>query len=383
MKKVVLLGASGSIGTQSLDVLSKHPQEFELLAVSVGHRLEILETVVKSHPSLTTICVQEELDAKKLKLEYPSLDIVYGENGLRQLAEMNYDVLINALVGFVGFFPTVYALESGRDVALANKESLVVGGEIIEEILKRTHQHLVPIDSEHSAIFQCLQGQDQKAIRNLWITASGGSFRHLKRDELHQVTLDQALDHPNWKMGEKITIDSATMMNKGFEVIEAHYLFGMDYDQIQVILHPQSIVHSMVEYQDHSFIAQLGSADMRLPIQYALSYPNRWNLEEEHPFQPNLGIQFEFKEMDFNRFPLLKIAYDCGRKKGNQPILLNAANEVANILFRQGKISFLDIEACIQDCLDHFDYEPVSSKEDVLRIHQEATNYCLTKWSQA
>ncbi|QRG87152.1 1-deoxy-D-xylulose-5-phosphate reductoisomerase [Bulleidia sp. zg-1006] len=380
MKRLVLLGASGSIGEQTLDVLEQHPSEFELVALSVGHRLDCFKKAILNHPELKAICVQEEKDALSLKKDYPHLEVVFGDYGLKTLSEMDYDVLVNALVGFVGFYPSVYALESGHDVALANKESLVVGGEVIQTILEETGRKLFPIDSEHSAIFQCLQGEDKKGVENLWITASGGSFRHLRRDELENVTVKQALSHPNWTMGAKITIDSATMMNKGFEVIEAHYLFGIPYHHIKVVLHPESIIHSMVEFKDHSFMAQLASPDMRLPIQYALSYPNRWDLEEEHPFNPFPATNLSFQKLDFMRFPLLKLAYEAGLKKGNQPILINAANEVANLAFREGNLSFLDIENCIQDCLNHFPFETVSTKEDVLRIHQEATSYCQKIW---
>lgn len=380
MKRLVLLGASGSIGEQTLDVIKQYPNEFELVALSVGHRLSCLQKAIADHPELKVICVQEEKDALSLKKDYPHLEITYGDDGLKLLSEMDYDVLVNALVGFVGFYPTVYALESGHDVALANKESLVVGGEVIQSILEKTGKKLYPIDSEHSAIFQCLQGENPKEVKHLWITASGGSFRELTREELKNVCVKQALNHPNWKMGAKITIDSATMMNKGFEVIEAHYLFGLPYDQIKVVLHPQSIVHSMVEFQDHSFMAQLGSADMRLPIQYALSYPNRWDLKQDYPFDPSLGVNLSFQEIDFVRFPLLRLAYEVGEKRGNQPILMNAANEVANLAFREGKLSFLAIENCIQDCLNYFPFETISTKEEVFHIHQEATSYCQKKW---
>lgn len=380
MKRIVLLGASGSIGQQCLDILLQHPHDFKLVAVAVGHRLMCLAKIVNDHPELKCICVQEKEDCLKVQKQFPHLHVYNGENGLKTLAEMDYDLLVNALVGFVGFYPTVYALQSKHNVALANKESLVVGGEIILKLLAENNCHLIPIDSEHSAIFQCLQGQDKNAVKNLWITASGGSLRQLKRNELENVSVEQALNHPNWQMGEKITIDSATMMNKGFEVIEAHYLFNVDYDHIKVLLHPQSLIHSMVEYQDHSFIAQIGSADMHLPIQYALSYPQRLVLNEEKPFNPFLAGSFTLTDISLTRFPLLKIAYEAGRKKGNQPIIMNAANEVANLAFRKGKIKFLDIEKMIQDSLAYFPFKNVSSKEEVKRIHQEVTMYCQNKW---
>ena len=285
MKKIVLLGASGSIGTQTIDVVSNHKDEFHIIGLSVGYRINKLRNILDEF-FIPYVSVAKEEDMQLLQKEYPSVTFFCGEEGLKALASLkDYDMLVNAVVGFRGLIPTLTAIENGKDVALANKESLVVGGELIKQALKKFNVHLYPIDSEHSAIFQCLQGNQSSEIDKLILTASGGSFRDKKREELHQVTVKEALCHPNWQMGGRITIDSATMMNKGFEVIEAHYLFNIPFEKIEVLIHRESVIHSMVQYQDHALMAQLGTADMRIPIQYALSYPNRLKLYNAKEFQ--------------------------------------------------------------------------------------------------
>ncbi|MDI9518690.1 MAG: 1-deoxy-D-xylulose-5-phosphate reductoisomerase, partial [Bacillota bacterium] len=285
----------------------------------------------------------------------------------------NYDLLVNALVGFVGLIPTLNAIENKKDVALANKETLVVAGEIVNKALKKNGCMLFPIDSEHSAILQCLLGNNIKQVKKIIITASGGSFRDLSRDELKNVSVKDALNHPNWAMGAKITIDSATMMNKGFEVIEAHYLFDIDYDDIEVVLHKESYVHSMVEYIDGSIMAQIGNADMRIPIMYSLSYPERLKFESDFSFSQIKSLNF--KEMDFERFPLLKLAYDVGRKKGNLPAILNAANEIANKAFRDGLISFLEIEDLVYKAINDMEFIKNPSLEELIDSDIKTRNY--------
>ncbi len=366
MKRIVLLGASGSIGMQTIDVVLQHKDLFEIVAFGVGRNIqkarEILELI-----SVDTIAVEKEEDAIVLRKEYPNLTVYSGDEGLVQLAKYeDYDVLVNALVGFVGFMPTLKAIECKHDIALANKETLVVGGALIDRALKENGVSLYPIDSEHSAIFQCLQGNRIQDVERLIVTASGGSFRDLSRDALENVTVEQALAHPNWAMGAKITIDSATMMNKGFEVMEAHWLFDLPYDKIDVIMHKESVVHSMVEYIDHSIMAQLGNPDMRLPIQYALSWPNRLSLQEEKPFNLADIALMHFEAPNYERYPLLKLAYEVGKKGGNLPAVMNAANEVANLAFREGKIPFLAIEDVVIQTVDACTFNDVNTVDDLI-----------------
>ena len=365
MKKLILLGATGSVGTQIVDVVIHHPDLYQIVALSAGKNVELLkELLMNLH--VDTVSVQNESDSVTLQKEFPDIRFIYGDEGLKELAgRKDYDLLLNALVGFVGFIPTLTAINCGHDVALANKETLVAGGELIQKALVKNNRHLYPIDSEHSAIFQCLQGSRRQDALKLIITASGGSFRDISKEDLRNVTVEQALNHPNWKMGSKITIDSATMMNKGFEVIEAHWLFDMDYDRIDVIMHRESVVHSMVEYCDHSVIAQLGSPDMRLPIQYALSWPSRLSLNDNQPLSLAKIHTLHFEEPDYERFPLLKLAYDVGRRGGNLPAVMNSANEIANAAFRNGEIPFTEIEEVIADTVAEAEYQQLHTAEDL------------------
>lgn len=345
MKRILLLGASGSIGKQTIDIIRENPYDLVLAGVSVGKNINYLRALLKMYRLDFVYSIDE---VKDLKETYPYTRFYYGENGLEEIVkEEGYDLLVNALVGFVGFMPTLNAIYHRKDIALANKETLVGGGDLIKTALKETGVNLYPIDSEHSAIAQCLRGNNKDEVKRLIITASGGSLRNLKRKQLQDVTLDAVLNHPNWQMGAKITIDSATMMNKGFEIIEAHYLFDIPYENIDVILHDESIVHSMVEYKDGSIMAQLGTPDMRLPIKYALFYP-------EHRFDPNNNeLDFNkinslhFKEMDYERFPLCSLAKKLGNVGGNYGALLIGANDEAVKLFMNNKIKFSDIESLI------------------------------------
>ncbi|EKO0727191.1 1-deoxy-D-xylulose-5-phosphate reductoisomerase [Staphylococcus pseudintermedius] len=345
MKNIAILGASGSIGQQAIDVIERHPENFNLIAFTVGKNIDFaIEVIQKFNPEI--VAVQEESAVAQLK-SYHS-HIVSGREGLIEVATYNKnDLVLNSLLGSVGLEPTMKAIEVGKDIALANKETLVVAGELVMTHARQHGVNILPVDSEHAAIFQCLNGEEMRKVKNVVITASGGSFRDLTRDQLASVTVEDALNHPNWSMGHKITIDSATMMNKGFEVIEAKWLFDLDIDQIQTILHKESIIHSMVEFVDTSVMAQLGTPDMRMPIQYAFTYPER--IEHQAP-SLNLAevAQLNFKPMDFDRYRCLQYAYDALRIGGTMPVVLNAVNEVAVAKFLNREIAFLDIEKIIE-----------------------------------
>lgn len=374
MKKILLLGASGSIGQQTIDVIKNHLDQYELTGFSVGKQVDkalmILKDIKVAH-----VYVKDAEDAAKISATYQDIKVYHGQDGLDELVgAADYDLLVNALVGFVGLQPTLKAISLNKDVALANKETLVVAGELVKKALVDHHVNLFPIDSEHSAIAQCLQGNKHEEIKKLIITASGGSFRDKSRDQLKDVTLADTLKHPNWSMGAKITIDSATMMNKGLEVIEAHYLFDVDYEDIEVVLHRESIVHSMVEYVDNSIMAQLGNADMRLPIQYALGFPRRYPINTEPLDLVKVGT-LHFEKMDMERFPLLKLAYDVGRKGGNLPCIMNGANEEANFAFQKGQIAFLDIEELVFKAVEKAKFKPITSIEDILEADAWVRNY--------
>jgi 1-deoxy-D-xylulose-5-phosphate reductoisomerase len=355
LKKISILGATGSIGTQTLDILREHPSEFKLVAISVGKNLELARKMITEfQPEL--VSVQEYHDCNTLKLEFPKIKFTFGDEGLVEVAVYpSADILVNAVIGSVGLNPTLQAIESGKTIAIANKETLVTAGHLVMEAAERNGVALLPVDSEHSAIFQCLQGEQEKNIERLILTASGGSFRDRTRNDLEGVTVKEALNHPNWSMGAKITIDSATMMNKGLEVIEAHWLYNMPYEKIDVLLHKESIIHSMVEFHDSSIIAQLGTPDMRVPIQYALSYPDRLPLKSSQRLNLAQIGKLHFQEMDVNRFRCMKFAYEAGKKGGTFPTVLNAANEVAVAAFLDEKINFLQIEDMIEKALSKHD----------------------------
>lgn len=349
------MGATGSIGTQTLDILREHPSEFKLVAISVGKNLELARKMITEfQPEL--VSVQEYHDCNTLKSEFPKTKITFGDEGLVEVAVYpSADILVNAVIGSVGLNPTLQAIESGKTIAIANKETLVTAGHLVMEAAERNGVALLPVDSEHSAIFQCLQGEKEKNIERLILTASGGSFRDRTRNELEGVTVKEALNHPNWSMGAKITIDSATMMNKGLEVIEAHWLYNISYEKIDVLLHKESIIHSMVEFHDSSIIAQLGTPDMRVPIQYALSYPDRLPLTTSQRLNLAQIGTLHFQEMDENRFRCMQFAYEAGKKGGTLPTVLNAANEVAVAAFLNEKITFLQIEDMIEKALSKHD----------------------------
>ncbi|WP_066364967.1 1-deoxy-D-xylulose-5-phosphate reductoisomerase [Neobacillus fumarioli] len=351
MKTISLMGATGSIGTQTLAIIREHPEEFKLAAFSAGKNIDIArKIIVEFQPEL--VSVQNKEDCNTLKAEFPHIKFTYGDAGLIEIAVFQKaDLLVNAVLGSVGLDPTLQAIESGKTIALANKETLVTAGHLVMEAARRNQVALLPVDSEHSAIFQALQGEQEKNIERIILTASGGSFRDRTREELENVTVEEALHHPNWSMGAKITIDSATMMNKGLEVIEAHWLFNMPYEKINVLLHRESIIHSMVEFHDSSIIAQLGTPDMRVPIQYALAYPDRLPLPSANRLNLAKVGELHFQEMDFERFRCLEYAYTAGKIGGTMPTVLNAANETAVALFLEGKIRFLQIEDLIEKAL--------------------------------
>lgn len=378
MKNIVILGASGSIGVQTLDVVSQHPDLLDCVGISVGHNITWLTDHLKQH-SYACVVVKERHDFEGIKKEFPNQFFMYGEEGLTYLATLpNVDIVVNALVGFSGLVPTLKAIELKKTIALANKETLVVAGELV---MKKAHEmgvSIYPIDSEHSAIYQALQGNTLDSVRRLIITASGGSFRNRSRDELAHVTVSDALKHPNWSMGSKITIDSATMVNKAFEVIEAHWLFSVPYSKIEAILHPESIVHSMVEYQDASIMAQLGLPDMRLPIQYALLGPNRYPLNSQFmDFTHLKALHFEL--LDTQRYPLFKRILEEAQRGGNRMAIVNAANEIAVGAFLDNKISFLTIEDLIEDALNQFTYQDISNLNQLLDLDYKVRVYVQTK----
>ena len=384
MKNIYLLGATGSIGTQTLDVIRMHPEAFRLIAFSSGRNIELTKQIIEEFQP-AYVSVMEEESVMTLEALYPNVEFGYGAQGLESVATYQTDLggedfVVTAVMGSVGLLPTLKAIEMGRNIGIANKETLVTAGHLVMEKAKQHGVKLLPVDSEHSAIYQCLQGEDAKAIKKLIITASGGSFRDYTREMLKEVTLEQALNHPNWSMGAKITIDSATMMNKGLEVIEAHWLFDMPYERIETILHRQSIIHSMVEFEDTSIIAHLGTPDMRIPIQFAMGYPERMDLKQGKSLNLAEVGTLEFKPMDFERFPCLKMAYEAGMQGGGCPTVLNAANEAAVDLFLRNKISFLEIETVVAEALNKHQKIDHPSLEQILQLDQEVRRDILAKY---
>ncbi|OCA85442.1 1-deoxy-D-xylulose-5-phosphate reductoisomerase [Bacillus sp. FJAT-27225] len=375
MKNISILGATGSIGIQTLDIIKEHSESFKLTSFSAGRNIELARKIITEFkPSL--VSVQNKTDSERLQAEFPGIKFYWGSDGLGMVAsDGRSDILVNAVVGSVGLKPTLEAIEMGKTIALANKETLVTAGHLVISAAKRNGVSLLPVDSEHSAIFQALQGENEKNIDRLIITASGGSFRDRTRDELENVTVEDALNHPNWSMGAKITIDSATMMNKGLEVIEAHWLFSLPYKQIDVLLHRESIIHSMVEFHDSSIIAQLGSPDMRVPIQFALSYPDRLPLPSSKRLNLAEVGKLHFQEMDFKRYRCMQFAYDAGKAGGTAPTVLNAANEEAVAAFLAGRIQFLEIETLIEKALEAHEIQADPDLETILGIDAQARDF--------
>ncbi|RKL69028.1 1-deoxy-D-xylulose-5-phosphate reductoisomerase [Salipaludibacillus neizhouensis] len=379
MKKINLIGSTGSIGIQTLDVVRSHPDKFSILGLSFGVNIKVgMAQIEEFQPEIISVGSLEVCEKVKQQITYPAC-ILYGDHGLIEVATYGEsEVLVNAVMGRIGLEPTLKAIEAGKDIAIANKETLVTAGHIVTAMIEKHGVQLIPIDSEHSAIYQCLHGNIDKEVSKLILTASGGSFRNLTRSELEGVTVNDALKHPNWQMGAKITIDSATMMNKGLEVIEAKWLFNMSYDKIDVILHKESIIHSMVEYIDGSVLAHLGTPDMRVPIQFALSLPERLDLKGGERLNLWEVGALHFEKMDKERFRCLEIAYQAGKQGGSAPTVLNAANEIAVSLFLQGKISFLDIEYFVEKALDGHTPSNDPSLEEIISLDDEIRNKVLS-----
>jgi 1-deoxy-D-xylulose-5-phosphate reductoisomerase len=370
-KQVAVLGSTGSIGKSSLDAiasLNEHGEDFQVTYLVTNKNIDLLYEQAKKYNPIGVVIIDEE-QARRFGsyLNGDRIEVFSGEDGLMKvMSTCEFDILISALVGFAGLRPTLSALSTGRRVALANKETMVVAGKIVKDTVKRHNAMLLPIDSEHSAILQCFSGEERESVEKLILTASGGPFLHRDKRELENVTVQEALNHPNWKMGNKITIDSATLMNKGLEVIEAHYLFGLPAEKIEIVMHPQSIVHSMVQFTDGSIKAQLGLPDMKIPIQYALTYPRR--VESHYPRLDFDKIsQLTFSRPDFEKFPLIKLAYAALEAGGTAPAILNAANETAVDLFLQGKIRFTKIADFVDETLGSI---PAMSSPDIEEIFE-------------
>ena len=380
MKKIAILGSTGSIGTQTLDVVRANG-DIEVLGISAGRNVKMLEEQAREfHPKL--IAVWDENAAKDLAVRLQDMDVkfVSGMDGLLELARMpETDILVTAVVGMIGIRPTMEGIKAGKDIALANKETLVTAGHLIIPMAKEYGVQILPVDSEHSAIFQALHGEKREQVEKLLITASGGPFRGRKRDELKNVTLADTLKHPNWVMGQKITVDSATLVNKGLEVMEAKWLFDVDLDHIQVVVQPKSIIHSMVEFKDGAVMAQLGTPDMRLPIQYALYYPERRYLEGERlDFHKLKEITFE--DPDMETFLGLPMAMDAARAGGSMPTVFNAANELAVKKFLQEKIGFLDIYEIIGQSMDRHQVIANPDLDEILAVEAETYKWIESRW---
>lgn len=358
-KKVLILGSTGSIGNNTCSVIREFKNDFEIVGMSTNSKIDILKKQIEEfNPKTVNISSKESLNnLKKNSFKNQKNKINIHEGNIAEFVrDTDFDILVNALTGYAGFLPTIEAIKKGKIIALANKETLVVGGDIINELLKKYNSSLIPIDSEHSAIFQILRHFKNVPISKVIITASGGPFLKTPKEKLKNVTVEMALKHPTWNMGGKITIDSATMMNKGFEVIEAHHLFNLDYDKIETIIHPQSLIHSMVEFVDGEIYAQIGKNDMRLPIQHALTYPKIKNTPFEK-LKLHEHSEINFYKMDFDKFVMLKLAYECGKKGGLYPCVLNAANEICVYSFLEKKIGFTDIFDIVQKIYERRIYD--------------------------
>ena len=370
---VAILGSTGSIGTQTLDVIDRHSELFEVYALTAHSNIDLLVEQAKRYlPEVVAIADERHYKTLREALDGLPVKVFAGADSICQIAAMSpIDTVVTAMVGYSGLLPTVRAIEAGKKIALANKETLVVAGELVTDLALRNRVDIIPIDSEHSAIFQCLVGENENSVEKLILTASGGAFRDTPKDDSRLATADDALRHPTWKMGAKITIDSATMMNKGFEVIEARWLFDIPTDKIEVIIHPQSIVHSMVQFCDGSIKAQLGQPDMRHPIQYALTFPDRLNAQVERANLADIH-QLTFEKPDYEKFRNLRLAYDALRRGGNIPCILNAANEVAVDAFLKGKIGFFAMSDIIEQTISETAFISSPTLDDYIATDREA-----------
>ena len=371
MKKIAILGSTGSIGTQTLDVVRAHSDELEVVALAAGSNKERLKEQIREfHPELVSLSDEKKAQELKEELAGEAVEVVCGMDGLIEVAGIDSaDVVVTAVVGMMGILPTMEAIRKGKDIALANKETLVTAGHLIIPMAREYGVSILPVDSEHSAIFQCLQGEPKKALDKILLTASGGPFRGKSAEFLETVTLEDALNHPNWSMGPKITIDSSTMVNKGLEVMEAKWLFGVDYSQIEVVIQPQSIIHSMVQNIDGAVIAQLGTPDMRVPIEYALFYPERRSLPGDRLDFSKLS-QITFEKPDYKVFRGLSLAIEAGKTGGTMPTVFNAANERAVAKFLKGEIKYTDIVRSIEKCMDAHKVSAHPDLEEILATEQ-------------
>ena len=385
MKKLSILGATGSIGTQTLDVIRKSGSELKLVGITANTSVKkVVEIIEEFNPSY--VGMMDSFSAGEIRTyckdHNKDIEVFQGIEGLNKIASLDeIDIVVTSVVGMIGLEPTLRAIKAKKDIALANKETLVVAGELVMNKAKENNVKILPVDSEHSAIFQSLSGYKNKDINKILLTASGGPFRGKTIDDLKDVTVKEALKHPKWNMGQKISIDSATLMNKGLEVIEAHFLFDCDYDNIEVIVHPQSIIHSMVEYKDASVIAQLGSPDMRLPIQYALNYPERKGMIAKPVNFYELGA-LTFEKPDLETFKCLRFAYEAGKIGGLAPTILNGANEEAVALLLKEKIKFLQIAEIIEECMSVFkeNYYDELNLDNIIELDKKVREYISTKW---
>ena len=384
MKAITILGSTGSIGTQTLDIVAHHPDKFRVVGLAAGRNINLLvEQIRQFRPEIVaTSCVEKLSELQNVIADLPNPpQILAGAEGIVEVARYgDAESVVTGIVGCAGLLPTIAAIEAGKDIALANKETLIAGGPVVLPLVEKYGVKLLPADSEHSAIFQCLQGVPNEGLRKIILTASGGAFRDLPVEKLSSVTVKDALKHPNWSMGKKITIDSATLMNKGLEVIEAHFLFGLDYDRIEIVIHPQSIIHSLIELQDTSVLAQLGWPDMRLPLLYALSWPERIYTDWERLDLVKAG-DLTFREPDHDKYPCMQLAYAAGKAGGLMPAVLNAANEQAVALFLAEKIQFLDLPRLIETTCDRFSSQNTQTPtlEDILNADAWARETVITK----
>ena len=378
MKQIAILGSTGSIGTQTLDVVRQNPDAFSVYALSAHRSIDLLiKQALEFNPAV--VCIADETYYRPLceALSDLPIRVLAGEKALAEMVTMPaIDVVVAAMVGYAGLRPTIEAIKAKKTIALANKETLVVAGEIIDRLAKRYKVDILPVDSEHSAIFQSLVGEDMTSVEKLLLTASGGPFRNFTLEQMQSVTAAEALCHPNWEMGAKITIDSASMMNKGFEVIEARWLFDIPVDKIQVLVHPQSVVHSAVQFVDGSVKAQLGTPDMRMPIQYALTYPERW-MSDVARLDLFATQSLTFEEPDLKRFPNLALAYEAMNKGGNMPCVLNASNEVVNLAFREGRCGFMQMSDVIAKTMEKTMFITEPTYEDYVQTDKEARKIAL------
>lgn len=378
-QKIVILGSTGSIGEQTLEIIREHSDDFEVLALSCNNSWQKLaDQVNEFRPRYALLGNEENFSELRNSINHDQTELLAGNEKLVSLATLDEaDVILNSLVGFAGFEPTINALKAKKKVALANKESLVVGGEIINELLKDRRDLLIPVDSEHSAMLQCLVGEPLERIEKLIITASGGPFRTWSRKEMQNITVDDALDHPNWSMGSKITIDSATMMNKGLEIIEAHWLFDMPLSKIEAVVHPQSVIHSVVTFVDGSSKAQLGPPTMKVPILYALTYPER-KRQEVPQLDWEQAFDLNFEPVDYDRFPCLKLAIDAAKEGGVAPAILNAANEIAVQRFLNKEIPYIKIPDIIEKCLERLNEASKATLQSLKETDNKARNLAAT-----